>query len=41
MKEVGGVWSNSRKMWKLPFKIARKLDLEDRIVAEFKEISEK
>jgi hypothetical protein len=41
MKEVGGVWSNSRKMWKLPFKIARKLDLEDRIAAEFKDLSKK
>ena len=41
VKRAGGVWSNSRKMWKLPYKTVCKLGLKDKIVAEFKETSKK
>jgi hypothetical protein len=34
IKEAGAVWSASRKLWKLPYKIVCEMGLEKRIVIE-------
>jgi hypothetical protein len=36
VKEAGGVWSVSRSLWKVPYKIACQMKLEKRIVVEKK-----
>jgi hypothetical protein len=34
IKDAGAIWSNTRKMWKLPYKVACRMKLAKRIVVE-------